>query len=332
MRALQLDAVHQLSLKEVADPKAAPGEAVVTIRSASLNHRDVWIKKGEYAGLKFPCIPGSDGAGIVSEVGEGVDTGWVGKEVVIYPGSKWGPTEAAQGKDFSILGLPADGTLADKVKIPAEQLTRKPAHLTFDQAACLPVAGVTAYRAVFSRCQLKAGETVLISGVGGGAALFALQYALAAGAKVWVTSSSESKIAKAVSLGAKGGFLYTQPEWWKEAQAKAGGFDVTIDSAGGEGFDALVEAANPGGRIAFFGATRGNLKGLALRKVFWRQLSLLGTTMGSPKDWAEQLAFISKHQIVPVISDTFDAKDGLRAFEWMERGGQMGKIVVQFSR
>src|SRR6185436_10502176 len=190
MRAVQLPAVNQLGIVNVPDSRPAAGEVVVTLRAAALNHRDVWIKTGQYAGLKWPCIPGSDGAGTVSGTGEGVDAAWKNREVIINPSFGWGDHEAAQGGQFTILGLPRDGTLAEKIAVPATQLAPKPSHLSWEEAAALPLAGLTAYRAVHARAKVQRGERVLISGIGGGVALFALQFAVATGAEVWVTSSS----------------------------------------------------------------------------------------------------------------------------------------------
>jgi zinc-binding alcohol dehydrogenase/oxidoreductase len=329
MRAVQLTAVNQLEIAQVPDPTPAAGEALVTVKAAALNHRDVWIKAGEYAGLKWPCIPGSDGAGVVAQCGPGVDASWLGREVIINPSFQWGDREPAQGGAFTILGLPRDGTLAQKISVPITQLTAKPGHLTWEEAAAVPLAGLTAYRALFSRAQLQAGERVLISGVGGGVATFALQFAIAAAAETWVTSSSEAKVARAVGLGAQGGFDYRQPEWAKTAAKKPGFFDVVVDSAGGEGFEALIDLAAPGGRLVFFGATRGNPPRLPMRKIFWRQLSLLGTTMGSPADWTAMVSFVARHGLRPVVSETFPLDRAADAFALMERGGQFGKIVVQ---
>lgn len=183
MRALQLSAVDQLIVVEVSEPQAGPGEAVVTLRAAALNHRDVWIKAGQYAGLKWPCIPGSDGAGVVTSVGQGVDLAWIGREVVINPSFDWGPDEHAQGEKFAILGLPRDGTLAENIAVPVTQLSAKPAHLSWEEAAALPLAGLTAYRALFSRARLKPTDRVLVTGIGGGVALFVLQFAAAVGGR-----------------------------------------------------------------------------------------------------------------------------------------------------
>lgn len=324
MRAIRLTAINQLEIATVPAPKPAAGEALVAIRAAALNHRDVWIKAGQYAGLKWPCIPGSDGAGVVTAG----DPAWQDREVIINPSFNWGGSERTQGGEFSILGLPRDGTLAEQIAVPVAQLAAKPAHLAWEEAAALPLAGLTAYRALFSRAQLHAGERVLITGIGGGVALFALQFAVAHGAEVWVTSSSAEKIARAVRLGAKGGFDYTRAGWAKTAVAAPGLFDVIVDSAGGEGFANLIDLAASGARIVFYGATRGNPPGFTMRQVFWRQISILGTTMGSPADWQSMVGFVTLHRIKPVVSEVFPLERAAEAFELMERGGQFGKIVI----
>jgi NADPH:quinone reductase-like Zn-dependent oxidoreductase len=316
-----------MGVAEVPDPVPKAGEALVELRAAALNHRDVWIKLGQYAGLRFPCIPGSDGAGVVAAVGPGADRSWVGREVIINPSLGWGPSEAVQARDFTILGLPLDGTLADKVAVPVGQLSPRPAHLSWEEAAALPLAGLTAWRALMVRAALRHGDRVLVTGIGGGTALFALQFAAANGNEVWVTSGSDEKIARAVALGAMGGLRYDREGW--AAQAAKMGFGVIIDSAGGAGFAGLVDAAEPGGRIAFFGATRGNAPELVLRKVFWKQLSILGSTMGSPADWAGMTDFVNRQGVRPVVSDVFPFDRAPEAFGLMERGGQFGKIVVR---
>ncbi len=333
MKALVLDGVNQpLQLKDVPDPVAVPGEVAVKVEAAALNHRDLWIQKGQYAGLKFPIILGSDGCGVVESCGEGVDAAWQGREVIINPGLDWGSRREAQANEFRILGLPDDGTFAERVKVPASQLVDKPAHLDARQAAALPLAGLTAYRALFSRAGLRSRERVLLTGVGGGAALFALQFAVAAGAEVFVTSGSDAKVARAVELGATGGVNYKAVKWVDALKEQAGGgFDVTIDSAGGEGFLQLIELAAPGGRIAFFGATAGDAPKFPVRRAFWKQLSILGTTMGSPEDFASMVAFVTHHKIVPLTSHAFPLADGNRALEAMERADQFGKIVLAVS-
>jgi zinc-binding alcohol dehydrogenase/oxidoreductase len=330
MRAVQLIAANQLTIAEVPMPVAGEGEAVVALRAAALNHRDVWIKTGQYAGLKWPCVPGSDGAGVVESVGTGADAAWIGREVIINPGFYWGEDERAQGAQFQILGLPRDGTHAEKIAVPISQVTPKPAHLSWTEAAALPLAGLTAYRALFARARLQTGERVLISGIGGGVSLFAMQFALAAGAEVWVTSSSVEKIARAVALGAKGGFNYNDADWVAAALKASGPFDVVVDSAGGEGFGRLIDVTASGGRVVFFGATRGDAA-LPVRKVFWRQISLLGTTMGSPADWTAMLGCVAEKQLRPVVSEAFPLARAGEAYSLMERGAQFGKIVLSMS-
>jgi zinc-binding alcohol dehydrogenase/oxidoreductase len=328
MRAIQLPAVNQLKLRDLSDPAPDAGDVVVKLHAVALNHRDVWIKAGQYAGLKFPIIPGSDGAGVIESAGLTVGSTAVGDEVIINPSFSWGPDESAQGSAFSILGLPRDGTFAERVAVPISQLAPKPDHLSWEEAAALPLAGLTAYRAVFSRAQLKPQERVLISGIGGGVALFALQFAVAHGAQVWVTSSSDEKIARARELGAQGGFNYRVAGWAEAAAKEPGLFDVIVDGAGGEGFDSLIDLAAPGGRIVIYGATRGNPPVLPMRKIFWRQLSVLGTTMGSPRDWSAMVDFVGQKRIRPIVSRVFPFAEAKEAFALMERGEQFGKIVL----
>ena len=205
MKALVLNEIKQpLTLEERPDLQSVAGEVVVTLKAAALNRRDFWITRGMYPGIATPIVPGSDGAGVVTKLGEGVDPAWLDRKAIINPGFDWGDSQSAQADEFTILGLPRDGTFATEVAVPVGQLHAKPEALDWEHAAALPLAGVTAYRAVFSQGGLKSGETVLITGIGGGVATFALQFAVAAGANVWVTSSSPEKIERAKALGAKG--------------------------------------------------------------------------------------------------------------------------------
>ena len=332
MKAALLRAIDSLELDTVPRPVPAPGEVLVHLRAAALNHRDVWIKHGQYAGLKFPVIPGSDGAGVVVDLGPGVDPSWMDREVIINPGLSWGHDPKVQEPRFTILGLPKDGTLAEFVHVPVAQLAPRPGHLSWTEAAALPLAGLTAFRAVFSRGHLKAHERVLITGIGAGTALFALQLAAAAGAIPFVTSSSEEKIRRARELGARDGALYTRPGWERELGEDHGPFDLIVDSSGGAGFNQLVDLAAPGGRIVFFGATAGNVPDLNLRKIFWKQLNILGTTMGSPTDFQTMTAFVARHAIHPVVSEVLPLERVADAFALLEQGRQCGKVVVEISR
>lgn len=323
-----LEVKKPVVVRESPDLVAAPGQAVVRLKAAALNHRDLWTQLGLYPNIKLPIILGSDGTGTVESVGDHADQAWVGREVIINPSLDWGDDPRAQGPKFRILGLPDNGTFAEQVAIPVTNLSPKPAHLSWEQAAALPLAGLTAWRALFTRARLKAGERVLITGVGGGAALFALQFAVAAGAQVWVTSGSNEKLARAKTLGAAGGVNYRDADWAPAIEKLAGRFDAIVDSAGGEGFAKLIDLASPGGRIVFFGATAGNPKALDLRKCFFRQINLLGTTMGSPADFAGMTKFAERHKTVPVVDRVFPLDETDAALRHMEAGAQFGKIVL----
>ncbi len=258
MKALTLKQI-KTPLEMVDRPALRPGpsEVVVRLKAAALNRRDYWITQGMYPGIEPPVVLGSDGAGVVGESGSALGNYWNNREVIINPGWDWGENQQVQSDSFRILGSPDDGTFATDVLVPHEYLHLKPDHLDWHQAAALPLAGVTAYRAIFSQGGLQAGEMILINGIGGGVATFALQFAVAIGAKVWVTSSSSEKIGRAMEMGAQGGFDYQADGWWKEMTQRAGTPNLILDSAGGSGYGALVNLAAPGGRIVNYGATAG---------------------------------------------------------------------------
>ncbi len=332
MKAVVLLGQNQpLEIRVLEDQQPGPGQVLVALKSAALNHRDVWIQAGRYPGKSDGLVLGSDGAGVVEKIGAGVDKTWSGKEVIINPSLDWGANPLVQAPDYRVLGNPDQGTFAEHIIVPAENICLKPGHLSFVEAAAIPLAGLTAYRALFTRCNLAAGDTVLVTGIGGGVALFALQFAVAKGATVYVTSSSEAKIEKARDLGAAGGFIYSKDTWVGEAKSRAGGFDVTVDGAAGAGFSDLVEVSNPGGRIALYGQTAGKIKGLLPAKLFWRQLSILGTTMGTPDDFSEMVAFCEKEKIRPIIDEVLPLAEADKAFRKMAAGRQFGKIVLQIS-
>ncbi|KQS26994.1 zinc-binding dehydrogenase [Dyadobacter sp. Leaf189] len=330
MKAVFLTETNQpLIIKEVEKPAPGANQVLVRLQFSALNHRDVWIQKGRYAGPKSGLILGSDGLGVVEEAGEHADQSWVGQKVIINPSHDWGDNPAAFGEHFKILGNPEPGTFAEYIAIDEKYIHAKPVHLTDEEAAALPLAGVTTYRALFTRAAVQPGEKVLVTGIGAGTALLALQYAIAAGAEVWVTSSSQEKMERAKKLGALGGFNYKDEEWVSKAKEATGGFHVIVDSASGEGFINLIDAARAGGRIVFFGGTGGAIGNIAPNKIFWRNLSILGTTMGTLEDFSNMLAFTSAHNIKPIVDKVYpglaDAQDAL---EYMHQGKQFGKIVL----
>jgi zinc-binding alcohol dehydrogenase/oxidoreductase len=331
MKALVLqDKNRAAEVLEVPMPVAGPGEAVVRVHAAALNHRDVWIQKGSYAGVKYPIIPGSDGAGVVIDAVDAED--WVGKDVIINPALEWGASAAYQDSElFRILGLPDDGTLAEFVKVPVRNLVEKPEPLSFEEAAALPLAGLTAWRALMVRARVRPGEKVLITGVGGGVALFALQFAVAMGAEVLVTSGSVEKLDKAMAMGAMGGANYRDIGFVERLKSLAGAFDVIVDGTAGDGLNDLLDLAAPGGRVVLYGATGGNPAQVVARRIYWKQLNVLGSTMGSPEDFAGMMEFVGRHKIRPVVDRVFGLEQGEAAFRWMEEGKQFGKIIVKTS-
>jgi zinc-binding alcohol dehydrogenase/oxidoreductase len=315
--------------KEVETPTLAAGEVLVKIKAAGLNRRDYWISIGKYASLKYPIVLGSDGAGTVAEIGEGVDGTWLNKEVIINPSNNWGDDNNFQGKDFKILGLPDDGTFAEYVKTRAEYLYDKPAHLNWEQAAAFPLAGLTAYRALFTKGRAKKGDTVLISGVGGGTGVFALQWAVAAGCRVFVTSSSGEKIDQARKLGALAGVNYKAQDWAEELLHLSGGFDIIIDSAAGGGFAKFPDLCKPGGRMVNFGATAGDIAAIPARKIYWKQLQILGTTMGTTEDFKAMIGFMNQHKVVPVIDEVYPLAEAREALEKMGASSHFGNIILK---
>lgn len=323
------DANTPLTIREVQTPSPTTNQVLIKLAYSALNHRDVWIQKGQYAGPKGGLILGSDGSGIVVEIGSSVAPAWLGKAVVINPSHDWGDNPAAFGDQFKILGNPEPGTFAEYIAMDVKYVHEKPSHLTEIEAAALPLAGITTYRALFTRAVLKAGEQILITGIGAGTALLALQYAIAVGARVYVTSGSQDKIEKAKALGAIDGFNYKEESWFMKAKEVTGGFDVVLDSASGKGFGSLIETARPGGRIVFFGGTDGAIGNIIPNKVYWRNLSILGTTMGTLQEFEDMLAFTEQHGIKPVIDKVYPAlSDAQQAFDYMHEGKQFGKIVL----
>jgi NADPH:quinone reductase-like Zn-dependent oxidoreductase len=334
MRAIVLTGVgdvDNLRMDDRPELRPGPGEAVVRLRAAALNRRDVWIRKGQYAGIKIPIVLGSDGAGDVIDVGSGVDASWKGRDVVIDPSLNWGPDERAQDTAFNILGLPVDGTYAEMVKVPAANLHPKPAHLSWEEAAAVPLASVTAYRALVTRARLQPGETVLVTGIGGGVATSALVMARQLGATVWVTSGHDAKLKAAQARGADGGVNHRKDDWVKTLLAAIGSRpDVVIDGAGGDTFNKALDALKPGGRLVSYGSTLGAAQNVEIRRIFWKQLNVLGSTMGTPSDFAAMLKLYDAG-LRPVVDKVFPLEQAGDAHIRMEAGDQFGKIVLKIA-
>ena len=331
MKALFLVDHHEdkLQIKETAQLSPLEGQVLVRIKAAALNRRDQWIRQGMYPGIQFETILGSDGAGVVEAVGAGVEGSWIGKEVILNPNMNWGENPAVQAADYHILGMPTHGTFAEYLVVNERQLFEKPAHLSFEQAAALPLGGLTAYRSVFHHGKGGEGKTVLISGMGGGVAQFAFQFAMAAGARVYVTSGQVSKLEKAKEMGAAGGFNYKSEGWQKEAIKVSGGFDCVIDSAGGDQLNDFIKMMRPAGRIVFYGATNGMPSKLDVFRMFWNQITIQGSTMGNDQEFADMVAFLAEHKIEPKVDSVRPFDQIVSAFDDMRDGKVFGKLVIR---
>ncbi len=318
-----------LVLETVPDPEPGPGQVVVSLKAAALNRRDVFVRKG-VAKVPLPLTPGSDGAGVVHAVGTGVFGVAEGDEVVILPSLSWGADLRAPGPGFRILGGPDQGTYAEQIVIPAENVFPKPSRLSWHEAAALPLAGLTAWRALMTRARIIPGETVLVLGIGGGVATFALHLAKAAGCRVVVTSSSNDKLAAARDLGADVGVNYAEAgDDWPTAvrEANGGGVDVVIDSVGST-WAGSVDACAPGGRVVVFGGTGGGKVQLQVRPVTVGQIALLGTTMGSPAEFRQLLTAVDTQDWCPVVDSVRSLAHAAAAHAREENGLHFGKLVL----
>jgi len=327
----ELGGPDKLNYEDAPDPEPGPGETVVRLHAAALNRRDVFVTQGQYPGAKpdaLPVILGSDGSGEVVARGEGANGPDEGTEVVINPALYWGDDPHKPGKEYRILGLPDDGTFAQCVKVPAENVFPKPSHLSHEEAAAIPLGALTAYRALVTRGGLEEGETVLVPGIGSGVATFVVQMAAALGARVFVTSSSDEKIEKAKALGAEGGVNYNSEDWSKELKSMTGGVDLAVDHVGGEAFNALVSLAKPGSRIVAFGATAGPTPKVMTIRIALKHLDVLGTAMGTNEEFGAMLDLFAEHGLRPTINETFPLQETAAAMEYMEEGSGIGKIVL----
>lgn len=332
------DGVTVLETRRYPDPEVGPGQALLEIRAAALNHLDLHSRAHHAADPSAADkIIGSDAAGVIREVGLGVEDLAAGDEVVLNPGLSCGHCELCEAGEesecpgFDLVGRGVPGTYAELIVVPATNLAPKPTHLSFEQAAALPLAHLTAWRMAMTRGGLQPGERVLIHGIGGGAALAALQIAKLAGAEVIVTSSADTKLDRARELGADKTVNYKQtPEVAKAVREMTAnkGVDLVIDTVGAATLPASVSAARNGGRVVVCGATTGAEVTINIREVFWRQIAILGSTMGSTDDFREMLVTVAERGLVPVIDSVRHLSEAGTALDQMEAGEQFGKIVL----
>jgi NADPH:quinone reductase-like Zn-dependent oxidoreductase len=318
--------MHEFGAAEVLRPGefSAPAErqgwVTVALRASALNWHDVLVRQGRYRS-PLPHIIGADGAGVRTDTGE---------QVVVLPSLNWGESDEAPSRGWEILGDHTPGTYAELVSVPADCLAAKPAGFSWSEAAALPLVGVTTYRALFVRGRLRAGESMLVVGAGGGIATMAISLAVAAGAAITVTSSSSDTIERAVSAGARGGVLHSETEWPEHARAMSpnkAGFDLVLDPVGR--WSESVRALRPGGRLVVLGANAAETAPMDIRSFYFGQFDLLGTTMGSSRDFAGLLNMIDRCSVQPpVIDREFPLDRAAEAHQHLERGRTFGKCVL----
>lgn len=326
---------------ELPEPEPGPGEVRVRIVAAALNHLDLFVIRG-IPGIEqtFPHVLGADGAGVVDAIGPGADGVALGDEVYIQPGLFCGRCEfCLAGEEslcirYRLLGEHVSGTLAERVVVPATNVHRKPRGLDWARAAAFPLAYQTAWRLVVNAGGLRAGETVLIHGVGGGVASAALQIAKYAGAYVYATSSHAEKLDRAIDLGADVAIDYTRervPDKIRELTGRRG-VDLVIDNVGRSTWSDSIECVRRGGRIATCGATTGNDAVTPINRVYWKQISIHGSTMANRREFRTVARLVEGRRIDPLIDREVPLEDAPAALDRMANGEQFGKIVVRVDR
>ena len=344
MRALTISAhggTEQLEFRtDVAIPEAGPGAVRVRIQAAALNHLDVFMLPG-LPGVSIvpPWVMGADGAGVIDAVGEGVDSTRVGETVVINPGISDGTCEYCRAGEqslcvkFRLLGEHLPGTLAEYVVVPAGNVRSIGKEIPIEVAAAFTLSTLTAWRMLVTRANVGPDDEVLIWGIGGGVAQAALQIAKQRGAKVWVTSGSETKLERARELGADETLNHRTTSVGKEICARTGkkGVRVVIDSVGQTTWEQSLIALGRAGRLVTCGGTSGAKVETDVRRLFWNQWTLMGSTMGSDKEFDAVTEELRAGRLTPVIDSEFELENGHEAFERMAAGQQFGKIVVRIN-
>jgi NADPH:quinone reductase-like Zn-dependent oxidoreductase len=312
-----------LVLEEAPNPVPGPGEVLVRLRASALNHLDVWIRKG-LPSVPKPRILGADGAGVVEALGEGVSGFEPGERVVLNPG-----IEAGSGR-IHVIGEHGDGTNAELIAVPATNVHPIPDGLSFQEAAAFPLVFETAYRMLVTRAGLREGEWVLAWGIGGGVATAILAIGKALGANVMVTSSSEAKLERARELGADATVNHATGDVKEAVKEATGGrgADVVVETVGEATWATSLQVAAPGGRITVCGATSGPNPPAALHRVWWKQLSILGSTMGTGEDFAGAFELVKSGRARPVVDTVLPLEEIRAGHERLEAGEQLGKIVL----
>lgn len=332
--------LDKVKFAEVAKPRPAAGDVLIAVRSAALNHLDIWVRKGRRGiTLSMPHTLGSDASGVISELGPDVADFSKGDEVLINPGLSCHKCEYcvrgehSECESFGIIGMNRPGTFAEYIAVPVVNVCRKPAFMSFDEAAALPLAYTTAWRMLITRADLKPGEVVLIHGIGGGVALAALQLAKMTGAVVIVTSSSDEKLSRAKQIGADHIINYKINDVASAVRDISGGrgVDVVLDTVGAATWPIDFTCVRRGGKIVICGVTSGPKAETNLQALYWNQLTIMGSTMGSDGDFSSMLSAVSVAKLRPVIDSVFPLDKAREAITKMENGRQFGKIVLKIS-
>lgn len=330
--------LDRLAYADAPEPVVGPHEALVQVKAVALNHLDLWVRKG-IPGLRLamPHIGGSDVAGVVAAVGEEVDSAWVGRRVVVNPALACGACEyclAGQQSlcvDFRIWGEHTPGGMAEYAVAPAANLYRIPDDYPFTQAAAAPLAFQTAWRALIGQARLRAGERALILGAGGGVATAAIQIARLAGAYVYAVTSSAEKERHARELGADETINYKESDFSKEVWRRTNrrGVDVVLENVGPATWASSVRALAKGGRLVTYGATTGRMAETDLNLLYWKQASLIGSTMASYSEFAAVMDLVFSGRLQPVVDRVLPLSEGREAQRILEAGEQFGKIVLE---
>ena len=340
MKAVALEGygLDKVVVMDVADPSPGPGEVTVRVGAAALNRLDLWTLSGA---LKiehhFPHVLGADAAGEIAEVGEGVRGLQPGLRVIVNPALSCGACEFCRAGEqslcttFRMLGEHVTGTFAAAVKVPATNVFPFPDHLSTPEAAALGVTFITAYRMLFARGRVRPGEWVMITGIGGGLAQSLLQLVRPVAGRVLVTSSSDDKLNRAIEAGADSGVNYADEDVGRSIRRLTAkrGVDAVFDSAGGAALDPALRALRKGGRLVVAGATAGGRGEIDVRRLFWNQLEIIGSTMGSHADVSDMLRTVTGMRLKPILDRTFPLADARAALERLESGDHFGKIVLE---
>jgi NADPH:quinone reductase-like Zn-dependent oxidoreductase len=329
-REWSIDAMERVGRPE---PEPGPGQIVVRMRAASLNYRDLLTVLGKGGTYKLPLIPFSDGAGEVVAAGEGVTRVSIGDRVCPMFFQSWFDGGPSASNRRLALGGTRPGVLQELIVLNEEGVSRIPDHLSFEEAATLPCAALTAWRALFEEAHIRPGQTILVQGTGG-VSIFALQFAKLAGATVIVTSSSDEKLERAKALGADHTINYRSVAQWGKAAADwtGDGVDHVVEVGGKDTFQQSIEAARVGGTILVIGVLSGFAQHITIPSLFGKNLHVIGLSVGSRRMFENMIAAIGPNQIKPVVDRTFDFTEVPEALRLMQQASHFGKIAIEFPR